>query len=248
MMVSMVWTVYHRGCRCKPTWLLGTAVSRAEQQKERTQGCKPAEVEVRWQEAWQGNKLWERLMAGPKTNRYLAAKDYETFYKLAHHLSEEVLLGLIGINSRAQILNKLYQMSLLETCGDPTAAKAANDSALQLGRFTREVMRETRCFFWPERADEETAHQANQRRWSPYNVQAWDAFFADFVAFMKARLPTIMTFVGQLQVAENLSMAYVDRQGAERVWQISQYIPWESYRRLMMLLTETGFEATLRAP
>jgi hypothetical protein len=187
-------------------------------------------------------------MAGLKTTKYLVARDYETFYKLAHHLSEETLIGLSGINSGARILNRLYQMSRLETCDDPVAAKAADNSALQLKQFAREAMEETRRFFWPGRAGGAVVRQINQKRWSPYDTQAWDAFFVDFVEFMKVRLQIIATFIGQLQAVENLSMVYASPEGTERMWQVSQYIPWESYRRLTVLLTEAGFEATLKTP
>jgi hypothetical protein len=187
-------------------------------------------------------------MAGPKTTAYLAARDYETFYKLAHHLSEEALIGLIGINSKAHIIHRLYQMSLLETCDDPAAARAADNSALQLEQSAQEAMEETRRFFWPDPAGGMVVRQINQRRWAPYDVQAWDAFFADFVAFTKARLQIIAPLIDQLQAVESLSMVYVDPSGTEREWQISQYVPWESYRRLTTLLTKDGFEATLRAP
>ena len=187
-------------------------------------------------------------MAGPKTTAYLAARDYETFYKLAHHLSEEALIGLIGINSKAHIIDRLYQMSLPETCDDPVAARAAEHSALQLKQSTWEAMEETRRFFWPDPAGGAIVRQINQRRWSPYDVQAWDAFFADLGEFMKARLQIIAPLIEQLQAVEGLSMVYVDPGGTERAWQVSQYVPWESYRRLTILLTEDGFEATLRAP
>jgi hypothetical protein len=187
-------------------------------------------------------------VAGLKTTGYLAGGDYETFYRLAHHLSEQALIGLSGINSGAQLLNRLFQMSHVESCGDPAAAKAAENSALQLEQFAREAMEETGRFFWPDRADGAVVRQTNRRRWSPYDVRAWDAFFIDFVEFMKLGLQTIASVIDQLQAIENLSMVYVSPKGTEQVWQIGQYIPQESYRRLSVLLTEDGFEATLRAP
>ena len=65
---------------------------------------------------------------------------------------------------------------------------------------------------------------------------------------MKGRLQIITTVIGQLKAIENLSMVYASPKGTEQVWQISQYIPHESYRRLSVLPTEDGFEATLKAP
>jgi hypothetical protein len=187
-------------------------------------------------------------MAGPKTTAYLAARDYETFYKLAHHLSEEALIDLIGIHSKAHIIDRLYQMSLPETCDDPVAARAADNSALQLKQSAGKAIEETRRFFWPDEAGGAVVRQINQGRWSPYDVRAWDAFFADLSEFTKARLRIIAPLIEQLQAVEGLSMVYVDPGGTERAWQIGQYIPRESYRRLTVLLTEDGFEATLRAP
>jgi hypothetical protein len=183
-------------------------------------------------------------MAGLKTAEYLATRDYETFYRLAHHLSEEALAGLISIGSGAQLLSRLYQMSLSETCGDPVAAKEAENRALQLHQLAREAARETRRFFWPDRAEGAAVHYKNQGRWSPYDAEAWDAFFTDFVEFMKVRVQTIATFTDQLQAAENPSVAHASPERTGEVWQVLR----ESYHRLAMLLTEAGFEATLKAP
>ena len=139
-------------------------------------------------------------------------------------------------------------MSLPETCSDPAAAKAAENSALQLGQCAQAATEETRRFFWPDEAGGAVVRQINQRRWSPCDAQAWDAFVADRVGFMEIRLQTIAPLIDQLQLTENLVTAGTNLKGTEQAQQIGQYIPRESYHRLTAPLTQAGLDATLKAP
>jgi hypothetical protein len=184
-------------------------------------------------------------MPGPKTTKFLASGDYETFYRLAHALSEQALIGVIGISTRAQALKMLHKMTPLDTFPDPAAAKAAENAALHLSEFAQSTVEEIRRFFWPCLASEEGFHETNQRCWSPYDDQAWDAFFADFVLFMTPRLQTIATFIHQLRAVETLSGVAVRPNGSKHPWKIGEYIPHEPYHGLKVLLSEPGFEAAL---
>jgi hypothetical protein len=186
-------------------------------------------------------------MPGPKTAKLLAPGDYETFYQLAHALSEQALIGLIGISTKAQALKKLHEMTPLVTFAEPAAAKAAENVAFHLSEFAQSAVEATRRFFWPRLASEEGFYETNQRRWSPYDDQAWDAFFADFVLFMTPRLQTIATFIQQLKAVETLSGVAVKPDGSKHLWKIGEYIPHEPYHRLKVLLDESGFEATMFA-
>jgi len=187
-------------------------------------------------------------MPGPKTTEFLAPNDYETFYQLVHELSERALLALTGISTRAQVLKKLHEMTALDTFENQSAAQAAKNAAFHLGEFAQISVQETRQFFWPRLASDEDFHQVNQQRWTPFDAQAWDAFFAEFVLFMQPRLQTVAMFIHRLKTAEDLGGVAVRPDGSENFWVIGEYIPHESYQRLAALLTEAGFEAAVFPP
>jgi hypothetical protein len=184
-------------------------------------------------------------MPGPKTVEFLTPNNYETFYKLVHELSERALLALTGISTRAQVLKKLHEMTAISTFADQEAAHAAENVAFHLCEFAQMSVQETRQFFWPRPASDEDFHQVNQARWSPYDAQAWDAFFAEFVSFMEPRLQTLAMFIHRLKTAEELSGVAVRPDGSENFWVIGEHIPHESYQRLAALLNEAGFEAAV---
>jgi hypothetical protein len=181
-------------------------------------------------------------MPGPKTTEFLAPNTYETFYQLAHALSEQALLGMTGISTRTQVLKKLHEMTPPHTFEDPSASKTAENVAFHLCEFAQMTVKEIRLFFWPQLA---SSQEVNRQRWAPFDAQAWDAFFAEFVLFMTPRLQTVAMFMHRLKTAETLGGVAVRPDGSEHFWEISEYIPHKSYQRLAALLTESGFEAAI---
>lgn len=188
-------------------------------------------------------------------DRGTSGGDYETFYQLAHALSERALTAMIDISTRAQVLKRLHEMTPSDTFVDPTAARAAENAILSLVEFAQSAVKEIRRFFWPRLATEDGFHETNQGRWSPYDDhawspygdQVWDAFFADFVRFMTPRLQTMATYIQELRAVETLSGVAVRPDGSKYLWRIGEHVPHEAYHRLKVLLDESGFEDTLLA-
>ena len=186
-------------------------------------------------------------MPGPKTANFLAASDYDHFYQLAHHLSEDVLVRVIDINTRTRVLKKLYEMTPEEAFSNSDAVEIIENAICHLSEFTQGAVGQVRRFFWPRLATEDGFHEVNQQRWSPYDNQAWDDFFADFVQFMIPRLQTIATFIQRLKTVETVTGEAVKSDGTRSEWTVGSYIPNESYNHLKALLSEAGFEAMLFA-
>jgi hypothetical protein len=135
----------------------------------------------------------------------------------------------------------------LDTFADPYTAQAAENTILHLVEFAQSAVKEIRRFFWPRLATEDGFHETNQERWAPYDGQAWDAFFADFVRFMTPRLQTMATYIQELRAVGTLSGVAVRPDGSKYLWRMGEYIPHEAYHRLKVLLDESGFEDTLLA-
>ena len=186
----------------------------------------------------------------PESNihQFLVPGDYDAFYRLAHALSELALSYLVAIRTKAQILQRLYEMTPLGTFSDPAAAQDARDTLLHLDELAQKAVAETSRFFWPSMAFEPNFHQVNQRRWSPYDAQAWDDFFAEWGAFMAPRLQAIAALIQQLQELKELGGVATRPNKSPYSWTLDQYIPHKEHQRLEHLLTESGFQAILRPP
>lgn len=185
-------------------------------------------------------------MPGSKIAEFLAASDYDRFYRLAHRLSESVLVRMIDINTQAQALKKLYEITPGKTWS-PDAREMLETTILPLSEFAQGAVEQVRRFFWPRLAMEEGFHEVNQQRWAPYDSQAWGDFFADFVLFLTPHLQTVDTFIQQLHSVETVSGLAVKPDGSRSQWTVGKYIPAESYRYLKTLLDEGGLEAMLFA-
>jgi hypothetical protein len=184
-------------------------------------------------------------MPGSKTVSLLASGDYETFYQLAHALSEYVLIRIIGIGAKMQVLAILHAKTDPDIFSNSSAAKSVGATAGHLRRYTQRVAGDARRFFWPRLATERGFHEANQQRWAPYDGAAWDHFFADYIAFMKPRLENIATSIERLKRAADLSGTAVMSSGTEHHWNVGEYIPDEPYSELEGILTEAGFESVV---
>ncbi len=185
-------------------------------------------------------------MPGSKIAEFLLASDYDHFYRLAHRLSESVLVRMIDISTKAQALKKLYETSPAKTYSSD-GPEILENIILPLSEFAEDAVEKVRRFFWPRLATEEGFHEVNQQRWSPYDSQAWDDFFADFVLFMTPHLQTVNRFIQQLHSVETVRGVAVKPDGTRSQWTVGKYIPAESYRYLKTLLDEAGLEAMLFA-
>lgn len=184
-------------------------------------------------------------MPGPKTTQFLAPADYQTFYQLAHALSEAVLVRLHNISNHAHILKLICQTTPQATLSNPSVTSQVESMILQLHDAAKSMTEEVRHFFWPWLAHQGVNNGANEKRWSPYDGSAWDRFFADFVRFMKPRLLTLETLRQQLKRLEPYDGTLVKRDGSQQPWSLGDYILYEPYYQLNFLLTESGFEVTV---
>jgi hypothetical protein len=124
-------------------------------------------------------------MAGPAITKVLESRDYERFHWLVHDYSENVLGPLTSIDIVAGLFQRLADMRPIpRPMDEPEAAATILQAAsairnLRLGSKTRE-------FFWPGFPGDSIGyyHAANRKRWAPYDGEAWDRFFGEFVDFM----------------------------------------------------------------
>lgn len=100
-------------------------------------------------------------MPESKTAEFLAAKDYDHFYQLAHYLSEYVLVRMIDINVKITVLKKLYEIAPAKTL-NIDAARIIENAIPHLSEFAQGAVEQARRFFWPRLATEEGFHEVNQ--------------------------------------------------------------------------------------
>jgi hypothetical protein len=186
-------------------------------------------------------------MPGSRVAEFLVARDYDHFYQLAHCLSEYVLVRTIDFSTKAQVLKEIYKITPTKTFSNPDAVEIIENAIFHWNEFAPDAVEKVRRFFWPRLATEEGFHELNRQRWLPYDSQAWDDFFADFVLFMTPHLQTMTAFIQQLQTVETVSGVALKSDGTKSEWTVGKYIPEESYHQLKTLLSKAGLEAMLFA-
>ncbi|MFN8459408.1 MAG: hypothetical protein U0401_32960 [Anaerolineae bacterium] len=184
-------------------------------------------------------------MAGLQTEQFLKPGNFETFYHLAHELSEQVILHLVTIQTRTHMLHVLFQITPPSAFSDPHQAIPAKTLTAQLVETAQQSIAAVREFFWPSLKEAGNWREINQKRWSPYHVAAWDAFFAEFVQFMGTQLKQITSLIQQLQPAAALGGQSTRSDATPLPWTLGEYLSLEALQRLQFLTTEAGFEASI---
>lgn len=138
-------------------------------------------------------------MPGPVISALLQPYSYETFYRLAHAYSEDVLSSAAAVSMSAALACKL----LAHLPPVPSVEREFH-SFRDAGLTLQETLR---AAFWPRvplkmLSDGETLYVPveiiNRERWSPYDDAAWDQFLAalitearPLVSALRERLPRL---------------------------------------------------------
>lgn len=134
-------------------------------------------------------------MAGQTILKLLEARDYQSFLQLTSTLGKEVLIHLTVIAASGNLIEKIMGWEGREARDEDSATQAVTRHANELVRVGSDMKKRVEDFLYPRSSEGKLDIAFNEQRWAPYDGQAWDAFYAEFVALLGPHVATLEPLV-----------------------------------------------------
>lgn len=160
-------------------------------------------------------------MPGSSISVLLQPASYETFYRLAHSYSEDLLTNAAFIKGASDLLARAIDFPPKQEFTSEAELTQLKDHIHALKASAAELQEAIRACFWPHVTQEmkrgELTRQAhdldevfNRERWTPYDGDAWDRFFTALVEKLQ---PPLTAFKQLAQSLNELDNPIVDSLG-----------------------------------